>query len=1132
MKQNYYLIFGHNLIDMSDLRKTYDGDFSYPDPEDEDFQMKIYNKREFYGNRTTESLKVDTYQDLKKYRDNVCTGKIKNLLPQQSQLATFITPDTPYRGALAFWKPGKGKTCGAVATIEGFKDMVLKYGTKIHILVPGRLTKGIWKDEIINCTKDTYLKDYSQQLGYVSEEDREAAMKQARNNFSQFYKIMSHVAFYKRVLGQRIVEHVKNTESDKMDKVYKKNTQGEYERDIAGEKIDSLDNSILVIDEAHRIVGNEYGAAVKSIIEKSKNLRVLLLTGTPMKNLADDIIELINYIRPPNSQIDKDLVFTSHKNHTMDYKPGGREYLARMVSGYVSYVGGEDLYLYAKQIDMGSVHKDLMFTYVSECEMEKFQQDSYIDTVENFDDTLDRKSTAVSNFAFPIYSAEENKIIAGYGIEGLNNMIQSVKIYKEKHFQALKTFGVTGNNLVTIDEKNKTIGGDILALSNLRNFSTKFARCMDILNEMINEKSGLSFIFSNFVKIGIELFEQVLLSNGYLEYDPTGMYTIKPNTIHYKTGQIYEEFIKTNPASDFFPATFLSVTSGSEDESQVPEEKKHIIDNIFSNVSNTEGKFIKVLLGSPVMTEGVTLRNIKSIIILDTHYHLGQIMQVIGRGIRFCVHNDITSEENPYPEVKVYKLIVKIRGSNELSTEGVLYKKAEQKYILVKDVERVLQDNAFDCANNYNINAPKNMEEYNDCIPPLEYAALKDKTGYTQCPMSCNFQKCMFKCNNKKLNLKYYDENSKLYKKIKKANLDFTTFTSKMARTEINYCKEKIKEMFRFKYAYYLDEVLAYVRDSLSADQSDLFEVFFCYKALDEFILTSENEFNNYHDAIYDKLNVPGYLIYRGKFYIFQPLNQNENVPMYYRTTYAKTLLEELTMNQYFRNSLDSKITEEIDVLTEIVQEEYNFDDAMEYYNTRQEAKYVGIIDKPVARKKTIKSNLEDVFKIRERKKRNLSKKRGTGIPTLKGSVCSTSKDKDYLNKIAKAIGLTKFKDDTRLDICEAIRLRMLYLEKYSTTAQQNKITWVIIPKNHPKYNFPLNLEDRINEIILQLSEKVNAKVSTVESENGIFEDVRDKSFKKYNLSFKMKPEWNMHNDFFIDLGFTLNANTWTKTVE
>ena len=45
------------------------------------------------------------------------------------------------------------------------------------------------------------------------------------------------------------------------------------------------------------------------------------------------------------------------------------------------------------------------------------------------------------------------------------------------------------------------------------------------------------------------------------------------------------------------------------------------------------------------MNEGVTLENVKEIHILDVHYNLGKVDQVIGRGIRRDSHIDLPLEE-------------------------------------------------------------------------------------------------------------------------------------------------------------------------------------------------------------------------------------------------------------------------------------------------------------------------------------------------------------------------------------------------------------------------------------------------------------------------------------------------------
>ena len=48
----------------------------------------------------------------------------------------------------------------------------------------------------------------------------------------------------------------------------------------------------------------------------------------------------------------------------------------------------------------------------------------------------------------------------------------------------------------------------------------------------------------------------------------------------------------------------------------------------------------------------------------------------------------------------------------------------------------------------------------------------------------------------------------------------------------------------------------------------------------------NENDFNNFGDTVFDKYNRTGYLIKQDNFYIFQPFDQNENVPLHYRIKY------------------------------------------------------------------------------------------------------------------------------------------------------------------------------------------------------------------------------------------------------
>jgi len=1144
-----------------DTIKLLKKDFSYPNINADDFQKKIYEKREFYYHKIPKPIQVSTYPELKKIREEICSVNV-NLQSHQSLLSNFINPQTPYRGVLIFHGLGSGKTIAAISIAENFKDMAVKYGTKIYVLVPGPLLKESWKDEIIKGTKETYLKDFSQTMGYIDKVEKDRAMKQAKALSMQYYRIMSYRGFAKKALGLKITEHIKG--DGDIQKVYRKNEEGDYERDIAVDKIDSLDNTVLIIDEAHHLTGNDWGLAVKKIIENSKNLRVVLCSATPMKNLADDVIQLINYLRPVEDPIDRDIVFTNQKNHLMEFKPGGREYFSKMCQGYISYYRGASPYVYAKQVDMGEVPPEILFTPLVRCPMNEFQQSVYDYVIANSDDTLDRRSAAVANFVFPSYSLETKDVIGVFGREGLSSLRNMLKTNKEKLVSIVgKKFGIlddkSGDEIITDYEKTKSLSGKIFSQPYLKFFSSKFDACLTNLLELTdpvesssdypslsnikkNIGSGTAFIYSNLVKVGIEIFEQVLLANGFLEYREDGAYSFNPDTRDYLTGITYQDFVKAKIDRRFYPSTYITVTGGSEEGAdQIPEEKKKILDSVFSSLGNIDGKFIKFVLGSRVMTEGITIKQIKQIHILDTAYHLGQLMQVIGRGIRFCVHNSVATEENPYPEVQVFRYVVST-GSSNLSTEEILYQKAERKYLLVKETERLMKESAIDCALNYNGNIfDEEVKKYEECVGPLEYAklSLEDKTKFTQCPLTCDFKRCDYSCSDKKLNLKYYDRTTGYYKKLSKDKIDFSTFTNKLARNEIDFCKEKIKEMFRYRYVYQIDQILETVKNTFTGEKLELFDPFFVFQALDELIPVSENDLNNFHDNIFDKFSVPGYLIYRSKYYIFQPFNQNEDVPMFYRNNYHTDLVTELSLYQYFKNILDSKLLESLGVESEIIKSvskssEYDFTDVFEYYDKKDEAEYVGIIDKPVGRKKIVVEDIDDVFKIRHSREKVLYKKRGTGIPSLKGAVCFSSKDKKYLIKIAKKIGLTDFNTDSRTNICNAIRLRLLYLEKYSTEKTGNKKTYTIIPSNHPKYPFPLNLEDRIEFIKTILDEKIPGSlgIDIKEKKGGIFEDVRDDRFLKYELTIKSKPEWNIHKDTFVRLGFILDGLSWKKTIE
>jgi superfamily II DNA or RNA helicase len=217
-------------------------------------------------------------------------------------------------------------------------------------------------------------------------------------------------------------------------------------------------------------------------------------------------------------------------------------------------------------------------------------------------------------------------------------------------------------------------------------------------------------------------------------------------------GKLYNECVQQQNHK-FKQATYIIKTGilGNEDD----------IENI-TQASNKYGHNIKVLIGSKVTGEGLDLKWVRQIHIIDPWHNNTRIYQIIGRGIRNCSHIDLEPAER---NVTVYKysasvpilynkdneLIIntadkipnmdaKIQSSymsgeeisfefgltyRQLFTETVdelLYKRIINKDFFIKKIERVLKMSAIDCEFNKNINNYWDLDvdfsrecDYNKC---------------------------------------------------------------------------------------------------------------------------------------------------------------------------------------------------------------------------------------------------------------------------------------------------------------------------------------------------------------------------------------------------------------------------------
>ena len=150
--------------------------------------------------------------------------------------------------------------------------------------------------------------------------------------------------------------------------------------DISAEKREKLmklklnrffSNRLIIIDEVHNIRMTDDNKDKRVAVELTKlvdnvpNLRLLLLSATPMYNTYKEVIWLINLLNS-NDRRSKMLsrdVFNADGSFkvTDDGETIGRDILARKATGYVSFVRGENPYTFPFRIWPDMFHRRTLF---------------------------------------------------------------------------------------------------------------------------------------------------------------------------------------------------------------------------------------------------------------------------------------------------------------------------------------------------------------------------------------------------------------------------------------------------------------------------------------------------------------------------------------------------------------------------------------------------------------------------------------------------------------------------------------------------------------------------------------------------------------------------------------------------
>lgn len=127
---------------------------------------------------------------------------------------------------------------------------------------------------------------------------------------------------------------------------------------------------------------------------------------------------------------------------------------------------------------------------------------------------------------------------------------------------------------------------------------------------------------------------------------------------------------------------------------------KDKIRTTFNKHDNLYGDKLKIILGSPSIKEGVTLKAVRYVHILEPYWNQSRLEQVIGRASRFCSHISLPEEER---NVKVYVYIA-VHPEAEVTVDEYIKQLSITKNKIINQFEEAIKEAAIDCRLNKNAN--------------------------------------------------------------------------------------------------------------------------------------------------------------------------------------------------------------------------------------------------------------------------------------------------------------------------------------------------------------------------------------------------------------------------------------------
>jgi hypothetical protein len=247
----------------------------------------------------------------------------------------------------------------------------------------------------------------------------------------------------------------------------------------------------------------------------------------------------------------------------------------------------------------------------------------------------------------------------------------------------------------------KLQGSGALDANEIGKYSPKFKYIYD----KIVAQKGTALIYSQFRTVeGLGIFGKCLEANGFAEFK------IKSN------GGNWEVDIDE---ADYAKPKYITFTGSNEETRMLLRIFNSDVDNLplgikdklplLGGTNNIRGELIKVLMITKSGAEGISLKNVREVHVVEPYWNHIRVDQVIGRAVRTCSHIDLPKAER---NVKVYIYCMKptkkqldnsfsVRSSDKaMTSDQHIYMMAKKKATIINQFLDLMKKASVDCAIN------------------------------------------------------------------------------------------------------------------------------------------------------------------------------------------------------------------------------------------------------------------------------------------------------------------------------------------------------------------------------------------------------------------------------------------------